>query len=69
MTHDEAMAENRKLEEELRQMAMEIARLKAELAAARSDLSGVADVRPMARADGRFAGVRGVPCEDLLGGC
>jgi hypothetical protein len=69
MTLTEAMAENRKLEEELRQMAMEIARLKAELAAAPTNSSGVAGLRLRERLAERFAGVRGVRCEDLPGGC
>lgn len=93
MTHGEAMAENRKLEEELRQMAMENARLKTELAAVRPGASSDAGAKACAtkpamrngseveldfdgvviRLKGRvaehFAVARGVPCENLPGGC
>jgi len=95
MTLNEAMAENRKLEEELRKLSMENARLRTELAVVRSEASGdvgekcavaakvvkrsgseveldfpgVVNIRLKGPAAERFAGARGIQCEDLPGGC
>ena len=73
MTLLEAMAENARLEEELRILMMENARLKAELAVAGSgapcdedDDSGSARFE---RAGARRSGQRGALCGDLSGGC
>ncbi|MEN6368296.1 MAG: hypothetical protein ABFD77_01185 [Thermotogota bacterium] len=58
MTLEEAMAENGKLEEELRKLILKIARLERDLAFAegRGDLN-------------RLAPRRSVPCESRAAGC